>query len=75
MLKVIKGSTYVIVFNTSNGFEILQGIDGFDDPFSLDFPSILDIGVAGHCLNKCPLCYQGDDYQPHMTLEFFKKIL
>lgn len=75
MLKVIKGSTYVIMFNTETGFEILQGINGLDDPFSLDFPSLLDIGVAGHCLNKCPTCYQGDNNQPHMELDIFKKII
>jgi MoaA/NifB/PqqE/SkfB family radical SAM enzyme len=75
MLKVIKGSTYIIMFNTETGFEILNGINGNPDPFSLDFPSLLDIGIMGHCLNKCPMCYQGDNNQSHMELETFKSII
>jgi MoaA/NifB/PqqE/SkfB family radical SAM enzyme len=74
-MKIIKGSTYVIMFQEQTGFEILQGINGNPDPFSLDFPSLLDIGIMGHCLNRCPTCYQGDDNQPHMELETFKKII
>ena len=63
------------MFNSETGFEILQGVNGNPDPFSLDFPSLLDIGIMGHCLNRCPVCYQGDDEQPHMELETFKKII
>lgn len=74
-MKIIKGSTYVIMFQEQTGFEILQGVNGNPDPFSLDFPSLLDIGIMGHCLNRCSVCYQGDNNQPHMELETFKKII
>lgn len=75
MLKVIKGSTYIIMFHGQTGFEVLQGTNGNPDPFALDFPSLLDIGIMGHCLNRCPVCYQGDNNQPHMELDIFKKII
>ena len=75
MIKVVKTDRYIIFFNLENGREILKGINGHDDPFVLDYPSLLDIGIMGHCLNKCTFCYQGDTTQPHMTLENFKTII
>lgn len=75
MIKVVKNDRYVIFFNLENGREILKGINGHDDPFVLDYPSLLDIGIMGHCLNRCKICYQGDTTQPHMTLENFKTII
>jgi hypothetical protein len=41
----------------------------------LDMPTLLDIGIMGHCKNKCAICYQGSKSQPNMTLNNFKKII
>ena len=75
MIKEVKTDKYVIYFNTETGFEILKGINGHKDPFILEYPSLLDIGIMGYCLNKCPICYQGDYKRPHMTFENFKRII
>jgi len=75
MIKIVKTDKYVIIFNMGNGQEILSGINGHKDPFVLEYPSLLDIGVQGHCFNNCSICYQNDTYQPHMTLENFKTII
>jgi len=75
MIKEIKTSKYRISFNTETGEEELEGINGNDDPFSLEFPSMLDIGIMGSCPNKCKMCYQGDKVEPHMTLDLFKQII
>jgi MoaA/NifB/PqqE/SkfB family radical SAM enzyme len=53
------------------GMEIMGGINGYKDPFWLECPSMLDIGIMGHCHNKCGFCYQGDKQEPHMTLDDF----
>jgi len=54
---------------------MLHGINGHKDPFALVLPSLLDIGVMGHCINSCPWCYQGKVDQPHMTLLDFMSII
>ena len=69
------GEDYEIFFNTQSGFELLRGRDGKPDPFSLELPSLIDVGIMGHCKNKCPFCYQGNEYEPHMSLENFKRII
>lgn len=70
-----KNDDYQLLFNTSTGIEILQGINGKEDPFSLCLPSLLDIGVMGVCKNKCQFCYQGDGEQPNMKLSDFMSII
>ena len=75
MIKKIKTGRYFIAFNMETGEEILTGIDGFPDPFVLDMPNMLDIGIMGHCKNNCLMCYQGDKSQPNMKLEHYKKIM
>jgi len=73
--KYFKNDDYEIFFNMKSGFELMRGIDKKDDPFQLELPSLIDVGIMGHCKNKCPFCYQGNDYEPHMTLENFKRII
>jgi sulfatase maturation enzyme AslB (radical SAM superfamily) len=73
--KYVCTDKYEIYFNTETGFELIRGIHGHDDPFSLEMPSLLDIGIMGHCKNKCEFCYQGDRYEDHMSLEKFKSII
>lgn len=73
--KHIEGKTYDIFFNTKTGVEVLKEKDGFEEPFYLEFPSLLDIGIMGNCQNKCSFCYQGDYQQPNMKLEHFKLII
>jgi MoaA/NifB/PqqE/SkfB family radical SAM enzyme len=66
---------YELLFNTQTGFEALRGINGHPDPFQLEFPSMLDVGIMGHCKNNCEICYQGHAYEDNMTLDNFKKII
>jgi len=73
--KHFKNNEYEILFNTHNGLEITRGINGHEDPFVLEMPSLLDIGVMGTCKHKCPFCYQGHENRPNMTLSDFKKII
>ena len=73
--KIVLTDTYEILFNTKTGFELLRGVNGNPDPFILDYPSMIDVGIMGHCKNKCKFCYQGDGDQPNMTLEDFKSIV
>ncbi len=73
--KQITTDKYEILFNTKTGLEILRGINGNPDPFTLDYPSMIDVGIMGHCKNKCSFCYQGDIEQPNMTFEHFKMIV
>lgn len=75
MIKRIVTDRYRISFNTETGYEELEGINGNPDPFVLDYPSLIDIGVMGNCQNKCEFCYQGDHQQDHMTLENFKRVV
>ena len=74
-MKFISTEEYIIVFNPETGVEVLTGINGYPDPFQLEYPSMLDIGIMGHCLNNCQFCYQGDGDEPNMTLDLFKKII
>lgn len=73
--KIIETDRYVIIFNVANGKEITFGKSGFPDPFMLDYPNLIDIGIMGHCLNKCKFCYQGGQEQPNMKLEDFRRII
>ncbi len=73
--KIIKTEKYQITFDLVSGREELQGINGYPDPFSLEYPSLMDIGIMGHCSNRCEFCYQGDDQKPNMTLDNFKRIV
>ena len=70
-----RNDEYELLFNTENGLEVLQGINGHKDPFKLSLPSLLDVGVMGHCKNSCPFCYQGPIKQPHMKLSDFMSII
>lgn len=73
--KIFKNKEYELLFNTQTGFEVLRGINGNEDPFVTEAPTMLDCGIMGHCKNKCEFCYQGDKYQPNMKLEDFKQII
>ena len=70
-----KNDDYEIFFNTFTGVELTRGVNGKDDPFYLELPSLLDIGIMGHCKNKCYFCYQGHINEPNMKLEDFKTII
>lgn len=74
-LKKITTDTYEIRHWLETGYEELEGINGNSDPFMLEFPSLLDIGIMGKCNNNCKFCYQGDSYDEHMSLDNFKKII
>lgn len=74
-MKIVRTDKYAIAFNRDTGVEILTGINGNPDPFVLEYPSMIDIGIMGHCRNNCDFCYQGSDSQPNMTLEDFKLIV
>lgn len=73
--KKIINDKYVMLFNNKTGLEIIQGINGNKDPFVLELPSLLDIGIMGTCQNKCDVCYQGHIDKPNMSLQNFKKII
>jgi len=73
--KFFKNKDYELYFNTHTGLEIIQGSDGKEDPFSLYLPSLLDIGIMGHCRHKCSFCYQGHANEPNMSFEDFKSII
>ena len=73
--KVYTNGRYALLFNTKTGLEILSGVDGNEDPFSLSLPSLLDVGIMGHCKHKCPFCYQGHEDEPNMCLDDFKLII
>lgn len=73
--KVFKNDKYELSFNSKTGLEVLKGINGNEDPFMTDLPTMLDCGIMGHCKNNCEFCYQGDKYQENMKLEDFKQII
>ena len=70
-----KNNDYEIFFNTFTGVELTRGVNGKDDPFYLELPSLLDVGIMGHCENKCYFCYQGHIKEANMKLEDFKNII
>lgn len=73
--KKIETDRYLILFNSLFGKELLSGINGHPDPFILDSPNMIDIGIMGHCSNNCQICYQGDINIPNMKFEDFKTII
>ncbi len=73
--KFFANSEYELFFDTTNGIEVMRGINGKKDPFSLYLPSLIDVGVMGHCKHKCEFCYQGHSNKPNMKLEDFKSII
>lgn len=73
--KQFKNDEYAILFNTKTGVEITTGINGHPDPFVTEMPTLLDIGVMGTCLHKCPFCYQGHTDRPNMLMTDFKRII
>jgi len=75
MLKIVKTDKYVIAFNPQTGVEIVSGTEGNLDPFILEFPNLMDIGVMGNCPNKCHFCYQGQKEQPNMKIEDYKTLM
>lgn len=66
---------YAMLFNTETGLQIIKGINGHEDPFVLELPALLDIGIMGTCENKCKFCYQGHENKPNMKLDDFKTII
>ena len=92
MIKCVdKMNRFVEVFNPKTGFYARSGVInecGMDteiDPFMRSFPSLIDVGIQGHCLHGASgLCIQGGvecyqnglgTHQPNMTLENFKRIV
>ena len=73
--KHYRNEDYEIFFDTSTGFEIMRGVKGKPDPFKLQLPSLLDIGVMGTCEHNCAFCYQGHVNEPNMKIEDFKAII
>lgn len=74
-IKCFINDEYEIFFDPQSGFEMMRGANGKPDPFSLQLPSLLDIGIMGTCVNKCSFCYQGHENNPNMKLEDFKIII
>lgn len=66
---------YEVYFNSNTGVEVLRGCNGNLDPFSTDLPLMIDVGVMGHCENKCAICYQGHKSENNMRLEDFKLLI
>ncbi len=73
--KVVSADKYEILFNTKRGVEVLRGVNRNDDPKVLNYPSMIDVGIMGHCKNNCSFCYQGDKHQPNMELNDFKYLV
>ena len=73
--KCFSNEDYEIFFNTKTGLEVLRGRNENPDPFFTVLPTLLDIGIMGHCHNKCGFCYQGDNKEPNMTFKNFKSII
>src|SRR5574340_261312 len=74
-IKKVITKDYIILFNKKTGVEVMSGINGAPDPFVLEMPSMIDIGIMGRCFNKCQMCYQGSKEQDNMTLENYKKLI
>lgn len=73
--KVFRNKDYEVFFNQETGLEVLRGIADKEDPFYTELPLLLDIGIMGHCKNRCTFCYQGDQQEPNMPLSYFKLII
>jgi len=73
--KHFKTDRYEVYYNSEIGLQVLRGINGLEDPIVLDYPILLDIGIMGHCKNKCAICYQGNETEKHMSLKNFKLIM
>jgi len=73
--KFFKNNDYELFFSTATGVEVLRGTTGKEDPFSLYLPSLIDVGIMGHCKNKCKFCYQGHINEPNMSFDNFKIII
>jgi len=85
-----KSERFVELFNDETGFMMRSGIiddckDTGVNPFSREFPSLIDIGIMGHCKHglsgKCLLsgtqCYQSGSVKqkPNMSLSNYLKIM
>lgn len=92
MIKYIdRENKFIEFFNPKNGFYARSGVideDGNDtgeDPFMRQFPSLIDVGVMGHCIHGSGglciksgvQCYQNglETKSPNMTLDDFKRIV
>lgn len=85
--QIDRKNKFISVFDPKSGFYARTGVieNGKDtgvDPFMASAPSILDIGICGHCscglAGKCGVqCYQSGHTRrdPHMTLEEYKTIV
>lgn len=73
--KRFRNDDYLLLFDAVNGIEVLTGVNGKEDPFSLELPSLLDVGIMGSCHNSCAFCYQGHTNRPNMSLDNFKMIV
>ncbi len=74
-IKIIETDRYRIRFNVMTGFEVMVGINGHDDPWVLDVPNLMDIGIMGTCFNRCSFCYQGDNQESNMKIEDYKRLI
>lgn len=86
-----KKNNFMELFNPKSGFYMRTGIldekgrDTGVDPFMRCYPSLIDIGVMGHCVHGASglciksgvQCYQNGlkTKVPNMTLENFKRII
>jgi MoaA/NifB/PqqE/SkfB family radical SAM enzyme len=73
--KYFTNDAYEVYFDSESGIEVLRGCKGKLDPFATDLPLMCDVGIMGHCENKCQFCYQGYESEDNMTLEDFKTII
>ena len=88
---VDKKNRFVEVFDPKTGFYARSGVfnengkDTGEDPFMRAYPSLIDVGVMGHCVHGSSglciksgvQCYQNGlkTKHPNMTLENFKRIV
>jgi len=73
--KVLVSKDYTLIFDSELALEILEGNNGKPDPFYLHLPSAIDVGIMGHCINSCHICYQGHIKEANMKLDDFKLII
>ena len=88
---VDRKNRFVEIFDPKTGFYARSGVidengkDTGEDPFMRSFPSLIDVGVMGHCVHGASglclksgvQCYQNGlkTHHPNMTLENFKRIV